>query len=75
MTEQQRALSRTLLLLISQNRIRYELCSKPPTPRLALDMAEFLVRVGVDLMCLNPDTVVKATRQVLEMEQPPPSVQ
>ncbi|HKI39071.1 MAG TPA: hypothetical protein VKA66_01380 [Mycobacterium sp.] len=64
-----------LLLLISQNRIRYELCSKLPTPRLARDMAEFLVRVGIDSMSLNPDTVVKATRQVLEVEQQPPSVQ
>jgi pyruvate,water dikinase len=41
---------------------------------LALDTAEFSVRVGIDLMSLNPDTVVKATRQVLEMEQQPPSV-
>ncbi len=32
-------------------------------------MAEFLVRVGIDSMSLNPDTVVKTTRHVLEVEQ------
>ena len=31
-------------------------------------MAEFLVRLGIDSMSLNPDTVVKTTRQVLELE-------
>ena len=37
-------------------------------------MAEFLVRLGIDSMSLNPDTVVKTTRQVLELEhQPVPS--
>ena len=32
-------------------------------------MAEFLVRIGIDSMSLNPDTVVKTTRQVLELER------
>jgi len=31
-------------------------------------MAEFLVRVGVDSMSLNPDTVVKTIRQVPQVE-------
>jgi pyruvate,water dikinase len=31
-------------------------------------MAEFLVRVGIESMSLNPDTVVKTTRQVLALE-------
>jgi pyruvate,water dikinase len=32
-------------------------------------MAEFLVRIGIESMSLNPDTVVKTTRQVLELER------
>jgi pyruvate,water dikinase len=32
-------------------------------------MAEFLVRIGIDSISLNPDVVVKTTRQVLELEQ------
>jgi pyruvate,water dikinase len=32
-------------------------------------MAEFLVRLGIDSMSLNPDTVIKTTRQVLRLEE------
>jgi len=32
-------------------------------------MAEFLVRIGIDSISLNPDVVVKTTRQILELEQ------
>jgi pyruvate,water dikinase len=32
-------------------------------------MAEFLVRIGIDSMSLNPDTVLATTRQVLEVEK------
>jgi pyruvate,water dikinase len=32
-------------------------------------MAEFLVRIGIDSMSLNPDVVVKTTRQILQLEQ------
>jgi pyruvate,water dikinase len=31
-------------------------------------MAEYLVKLGIDSMSLNPDTVLKTTRQVLEVE-------
>jgi hypothetical protein len=31
-------------------------------------MAEFLVEIGIDSMSLNPDTVLKTTRRVLEVE-------
>jgi pyruvate,water dikinase len=31
-------------------------------------MAEFLVRLGIESMSLNPDTVIKTTRQVLQLE-------
>ena len=33
------------------------------------DMAEFLVEIGIDSMSLNPDTVLKTTRRVLELEE------
>jgi pyruvate,water dikinase len=32
-------------------------------------MAAFLVELGIDSMSLNPDTVLKTTRQVLELEE------
>jgi pyruvate,water dikinase len=31
-------------------------------------MAEYLVQIGIDSMSLNPDSVVKTTRQVLDVE-------
>jgi pyruvate,water dikinase len=33
------------------------------------EVAEFLVRIGIDSISLNPDTVVKTTRQLLELEK------
>ena len=51
-----------------RNGIHSGLCGQAPSDYP--DMAEFLVRVGIDSMSLNPDTVVKTTRQVLELEQP-----
>jgi pyruvate,water dikinase len=32
-------------------------------------MAEFLVRIGIESMSLNPDTVIKTTRQILQVEK------
>jgi pyruvate, water dikinase len=32
------------------------------------DMAEYLVELGIDSMSLNPDSVLKTTRRVLELE-------
>jgi pyruvate,water dikinase len=32
-------------------------------------MAAFLVELGIDSMSLNPDTVLKTTRQILELEE------
>lgn len=52
-----------------RNGIHSGLCGQAPSDYP--DMAEFLVRVGIDSMSLNPDTVVKTTRQVLELEQQP----
>ncbi len=50
-----------------RNKIHSGLCGQAPSDYP--DMAEFLVRVGIDSMSLNPDTVVKTTRQVLQVEQ------
>jgi pyruvate,water dikinase len=33
------------------------------------DMAEYLVRLGIDSISLNPDTVLATTRRVLALEQ------
>ncbi len=52
-----------------RNGIHSGLCGQAPSDYP--DMAEFLVRVGIDSMSLNPDTVVKTTRQVLELERQP----
>jgi pyruvate,water dikinase len=50
-----------------RNGIHSGLCGQAPSDYP--DMAEFLIRVGIESMSLNPDTVVKTTRQVLEVEQ------
>jgi pyruvate,water dikinase len=49
-----------------RNGIHSGLCGQAPSDYP--DIAEFLVRVGIESMSLNPDTVVKTTRQVLELE-------
>lgn len=52
-----------------RNGIHSGLCGQAPSDYP--DMAEYLVRIGIDSMSLNPDTVVKTTRQVLELERQP----
>ncbi|MBV8348475.1 MAG: phosphoenolpyruvate synthase, partial [Mycolicibacterium sp.] len=54
------------------NGIHSGLCGQAPSDYP--DMAEFLVQVGIDSMSLNPDTVVKTTRQVVQLEHQPASV-
>lgn len=49
-----------------RNHIHSGLCGQAPSDYP--DMAEFLVEIGIDSMSLNPDTVLKTTRQVLEVE-------
>lgn len=50
-----------------RNGIHSGLCGQAPSDHP--DMAEFLVRIGIESMSLNPDTVVKTTRQVLDLER------
>ncbi|MBI3689445.1 MAG: phosphoenolpyruvate synthase, partial [Mycolicibacterium aromaticivorans] len=50
-----------------RNGIHSGLCGQAPSDYP--DMAEFLVRLGIDSISLNPDTVVKTTGQLLQLEQ------
>ena len=50
-----------------RNGIHSGLCGQAPSDYP--DIAEFLVRLGIDSVSLNPDVVVKTTRQILELEQ------
>ena len=50
-----------------RNGIHSGLCGQAPSDYP--DMAEFLVRLGIDSISLNPDVVVKTTRQILQVEQ------
>ena len=50
-----------------RNGIHSGLCGQAPSDYP--DMAEFLVRIGIESISLNPDTVVKTTGQVLQLEQ------
>jgi pyruvate,water dikinase len=52
-----------------RNGIHSGLCGQAPSDYP--DMAEFLVRLGIDSISLNPDTVIKTTRQVLQVEKQP----
>jgi pyruvate, water dikinase len=49
-----------------RNGIHSGLCGQAPSDYP--DMAEFLVELGIDSMSLNPDTVLKTTTQVLQLE-------
>ena len=43
------------------------LCGQAPSDYP--EMAQYLVEIGIDSMSLNPDAVLKTTRQVLEIEK------
>jgi pyruvate,water dikinase len=49
-----------------RNQIHSGLCGQAPSDYP--DMVQYLVDLGIDSMSLNPDTVLKTTRQVLELE-------
>ena len=49
-----------------RNGIHSGFCGQAPSDYP--DMAEYLVELGIDSMSLNPDSVLKTTRQVLELE-------
>jgi pyruvate,water dikinase len=49
-----------------RNGIHSGLCGQAPSDYP--DMAEYLVEIGIDSMSLNPDTVLKTTARILELE-------
>ncbi len=50
-----------------RNRRHAGICGQAPSDYP--EMAEYLVELGIDSMSLNPDTVIRVTRQVLEVEK------
>ena len=50
-----------------RNHIHSGLCGQAPSDHP--EMAEFLVRLGIDSISLNPDAVLAVTRHVLEVER------
>jgi pyruvate,water dikinase len=50
-----------------RNDIHSGICGQAPSDYP--EMAEFLVEIGINSMSLNPDTVLKTTRAVLDLEQ------
>jgi len=51
----------------ARNGIHSGLCGQAPSDYP--DMAEYLVKLGIDSISLNPDTVLKTTQQILELER------
>jgi pyruvate, water dikinase len=49
-----------------RNNIHSGLCGQAPSDYP--EMAEYLVEIGIDSMSLNPDTVLKTTKRVLDLE-------
>jgi pyruvate,water dikinase len=50
----------------ARNKIHSGLCGQAPSDYP--DMAEYLVELGIDSISLNPDTVIKTTQRILELE-------
>ena len=50
-----------------KNRIKIGLCGQGVSDKM--DFAEFLVKCGIDSVSLNPDTVIKATLAISQLEQ------
>ncbi len=50
-----------------RNAIHSGLCGQAPSDYP--DMAEYLVEIGIDSISLNPDTVLKTTQLILELEE------
>jgi len=51
----------------TRNGIHSGLCGQAPSDYP--DMAEYLVELGIDSISLNPDTVIKTTQRILELEK------
>ena len=51
----------------ARNGIHSGLCGQAPSDYP--DMAEYLVELGIDSISLNPDTVIRTTQRILELER------
>ena len=49
-----------------RNAIHSGLCGQAPSDYP--DMAEYLVEIGIDSISINPDTVIKTIRSLLELK-------
>ncbi|MEC4682876.1 MAG: putative PEP-binding protein, partial [Nitrospirota bacterium] len=50
-----------------RNRVHSGICGQAPSD--FPEIAEALVRMGIDSISLNPDTVIKTTLKILEVEK------
>jgi pyruvate,water dikinase len=57
----------TVIQRVKQNGKKIGICGQAPSDYS--DFAEFLVRCGIDSISLNPDTVLKTTEKVLQVEK------
>jgi len=57
----------TVIRVARKNKVKIGICGQAPSD--FPDFAEFLVRNGIDSISLNPDSVLKTTLRVLEVEK------
>lgn len=62
-----KALIRTVIKGAKKNRRKIGICGQAPSDYP--EFAQFLVQAGIDSISLNPDTVVKTTLKIAEMEK------
>jgi pyruvate,water dikinase len=68
--ERDLAVKRMVQLMIEKakrNRKKIGICGQAPSDYP--EFAEFLVRCGIDSISLNPDTVIKTTNKILQVEK------
>jgi pyruvate,water dikinase len=56
-----------VIQIAKRNKRKVGICGQAPSD--LIDFAEFLVQCGIDSMSLNPDTVIRTTLAVVEMER------
>jgi pyruvate,water dikinase len=57
----------TVIQRVKQNGKKIGICGQAPSDYS--DFAEFLVRCGIDSISLNPDTILKTTEKILQVEK------
>lgn len=59
-------LLKTVIKIAKKNKVKIGICGQGPSDHQ--DFAEFLVRQGIDSISLNPDTVLKTTQRIAEIQ-------